>query len=1495
MIKAISWFIIGVFIFFILFAAAIQIPFIQTRVVKELSKNVADRINYPVTIERVNLDWFDELKVKGLRIYDLNQNLMIGVTDLLIDFDITTLVSVNRIKIDRATFTQADVNLIKYSMEEEINFGGFIKSIKRWVNPNDEEAKRDFLINKVSFVDSKLRLNNLAKDSIKNGLDYHHFLLDSLNTEIKDLKIRNDTIRLIIERMEAVEPRTSLKVHDFTTDFYFNNNVMAFGDLFLQVGESEIKDSLVFNYEAPTALSSFRDSVHVVANFDKSNIAARDLKLFVPSLSRTDQHYILSGDFEGKIIAFDFSNVELEFGTVSRLIGNINMEGLPVFQDTFIDASLNNSVLSPRDMRPYIGEQLYSEAEKFGTIRLNSQFLGFPRDFVANGTFFTQLGTLNSDINLKIDENTQSATYSGSLATNNFDLGRWSEKPEVFQQVALNGQIQGSGFTIEEADFVLKANVSSFGFYGYNYTNIETDARLAKELFIGKLQIDDPNLKFSSNAFIDVRENVDHIAVEANLDTAILKPLNIFDEDATLSTYLDLDFTGLTIDEIVGFANLRNTHFTYKGKVLDIDHMEMISQKKANERRVSITGDRFDLNAQGDFEFSTLFGDLNRLIYEYRLNLINDRQGLITYYQNKESQADNKYRIDFTGLMKDVNPILNLVVPDLEISDNTPVEGYFRHGYTSILAANSKISTLQYKNNTLHNLTADFNTSKISDSTDVLAMAYFHSEEQTIGTLATTQDFSFEAVWNNDHIDFETFVEVKENPENRAAVGGQLEFQNDQSVLQFNNSDFRALNQQWRLAPDNQISISNGEFDFKSLTLYNGQQSITVNGVISPDSSKTLLLEFNRFQVENLNPILKYEIFGELNANIEFQDLYDETRINSGLSITDFQLDRFLVGDVTGKSFWNNPEGYFDISLGAVRDRQQILDIRGIYTPKTDEQLNLLAKLNQADLHLIEPFVGRTFSELKGQINGDVSIGGSLKGPKLNGTVQLTDGQFTVNYLNTVYSYQGPVRFTDNTIGMTDGRLIDENGSAAVVNGGLIHDGFKNLELNLSGELSDFMVLNTANEKGSLYYGTAIVTGNLNFEGPLGNFKVKASAISEKGTRIFIPINEETDVETKEYINFVRFNDTLRIGEDEAAVKKINAGGINLDFDLDITPDAYIEIIFDLQAGDIIRGRGNGHLNMLIDTEGDFNMFGEYIIDQGGYNFTLYNIINKEFNILPNSRISWYGDPYEGILDIRATYEQTADISPLFAEETESLLTRGRYPAIVELNLQGRLLSPEIDFDIYLADNQTVDPEITRRIQEIKTDEQALNRQVFSLIVLRQFSPPHDLSLGQGNALGGSVSELLSNQLSYWFSQVDENLEIDVDLNGLDQEALNTFQLRLSYTFLDGRFRITREGGFTNTVENTSDFSSVAGDWTLEYLLSPDGKFRAKMYNRNNYNSLNSGLENNNTASAGFSIIHTQTFNNVDELFSRKDKNQNPQDVSLNTNKESPTEAVNIK
>jgi hypothetical protein len=165
--------------------------------------------------------------------------------------------------------------------------------------------------------------------------------------------------------------------------------------------------------------------------------------------------------------------------------------------------------------------------------------------------------------------------------------------------------------------------------------------------------------------------------------------------------------------------------------------------------------------------------------------------------------------------------------------------------------------------------------------------------------------------------------------------------------------------------------------------------------------------------------------------------------------------------------------------------------------------------------------------------------------------------------------------------------------------------------------------------------------------------------------------------------------------------------------------------------------------------------------------------------------------------------------------------------------------------------------------------------------MLRRLSPPDAFSTS--GSLYNSVSELLSNQLSYWLTQVDQNLEINIDLGSLDQEAFNTFQLRLSYSFLNGRLRITRDGTFSNQY-NQTQVASMLGDWTVDYLLTPDGKFKVKMYSRSNINTVTNSLGTQAAITTGISLLHTQSFNQVKDLLKvARDKRKEELETTIET------------
>ena len=115
---------------------------------------------------------------------------------------------------------------------------------------------------------------------------------------------------------------------------------------------------------------------------------------------------------------------------------------------------------------------------------------------------------------------------------------------------------------------------------------------------------------------------------------------------------------------------------------------------------------------------------------------------------------------------------------------------------------------------------------------------------------------------------------------------------------------------------------------------------------------------------------------------------------------------------------------------------------------------------------------------------------------------------------------------------------------------------------------------------------------------------------------------------------------------------------MQINFDLTVTPDAEVQIIFDPKLGDIIRGKGNGNLNMIINTTGNFLMYGDYIIEEGDYLFTAQNLINQKFNIEPGGRIRWTGDPFNASIDIVANYRTKASMSDLLPSCQRSAVRR---------------------------------------------------------------------------------------------------------------------------------------------------------------------------------------------------------------------------------------------
>lgn len=1487
LVKTVLLFIISILGILGTVVTALQFPAAQTYVVQKATEYISGVLHYPITVEAVAISWFDKLHLNGVSVLDRDKNQMIYLDHASVDFSIGPIKN-PELLIEEIVLENGKVNLFKFASDSSVNITNFIETIRELTTPKTPRSgpPRPFAIEKVTLHNMYFSYFDQRRELITSGFDHNHFIFENINATVTDLNVIADTFRIQIDHLNALEQQTALQVQNTSLLFTVTKHAMLFENIDAYIGNSYLNRELVFEYEHINDLSDFNEKINVRARLDSSKIYTKDLGNFAPQLKPYSDYAFLAGKFKGRVVNFSVTDLVLGFGKNSIIKGKASFKGLPELNETYIDCKFVNSTILSTDLKQYATAQSYPVFSRLGYIKGTGEFVGFSYDFVAHGDFSTALGNLESDINFKFLEGKNlDALYKGNLKTNNFHIGKFLGIPDRLGHIDMNGTLEGKGLTLSEAEVRLDASISSLSFNKYRYQGIIVDATLSDELFDGFISVTDPNLKFSANGLINLKDNVNKFNIAASFEKANLKPLNFADRETYLISSFKLDFTGLKPDEIVGEAYCANTYLLYEGnKELFIDTLFAKSTKDAGIRTFYLNSDLLAVDARGNFEFTTLYTDLLRLYKEYELNIVNNKNAINSYYTSKASFKDaEKYAVDFTINIKDLNNLFSIYVPGLYLSENTKIKGEFINNYTSVFNCFTNIDTIYYRENELYGTSFELNTSKFHDSSDVLAMVYVKSPKQSLKSFPQTEQFVLEGIWNSDRLNFTTGIRQTGN-ENAIYLNGLLSLQEDgKQIVSLNNSSVSLLNKKWSIGNQNEILFTPKGVLFDGFTVHNANQSIELNGNVSSDASQEATLAISDFELSTLNPLIEgAAISGIVNGNLLLKDVINDLNLNGNITIDTFKVDDFLIGNINGMAGWNSKYDRLEVQVDVLREDEKIIYLDGYVKQDKEEKtqlLNLNARLNKANLEILNPILEGAISQIKGVATGNLQIQGTTHNLIVKGKAEVNNGSFKVDYLNTTYYLDDYIHLDENLIGFKKLKLKDAYGDIAVVDGGIFHDNFRNFVLNIRGHMDSFHVLNTTEKDNELFYGSAFVTGDIELLGAFQDFEIKANAVSNKGTKIYIPIQESASIEQQSFIKFT----SLRSGQQVAGTQdQVDLSGIKMDFNFEITPDAYAEIIFDKRAGDIIRGNGSGNLKLEIDTRGDFFLYGSYFIQKGGYNFTLANLINKEFTIQPGSSISWYGDPYQGVLDIKAVYHQSASLRPLITsvEDSSKIDSEGsrRTPVDVLLGLRGNLLTPDIDLGIKILNYPlSLEQYVTGFESMIAQNEQELNRQVFSLLILGGFAPQYSFT-GLAPDPANNLSELLTNQLGNWLSQVDENLQIDLDLNGLDRDALNTFNLRLSYTLLDGRLRITRDGRFTNTETQSStsssgssatghnNISNIAGEWTIEYLISPDGKLRLKLFNKNTQNQIG-GITN---TSAGFSLLHTASFNNIEDLFKRK-------------------------
>ena len=328
--------------------------------------------------------------------------------------------------------------------------------------------------------------------------------------------------------------------------------------------------------------------------------------------------------------------------------------------------------------------------------------------------------------------------------------------------------------------------------------------------------------------------------------------------------------------------------------------------------------------------------------------------------------------------------------------------------------------------------------------------------------------------------------------------------------------------------------------------------------------------------------------------------------------------------------------------------------------------------------------------------------------------------------------------------------------------------------------------------------------------------------------------------------------------EDEGAELRMN-------FLLDITPDADIELIMDPVAGDKITGNCNGSLQIQYGTKTDLRMYGNIGIVQGNYNFSLQQLIHKNFKIRDGSIINFRGDPFEATMNVNAIYNVTANIQDLDPSLTYES-SRRNTPVNCVLKLDGVLRNPTISFDLELPSSNE---ELQRQVKSLVDTEDMMTRQIIYLLVLNKFYTPEYNAQYKSNNFSAVASSALSSQISSIMNSFTDKVQLGTNIRTSQDGIEDTeVEMLLSSQLLNNRLIFNGNFGYKNSTINNQK-NAFIGEFDLEYLLTPSGDIRLKAYNHANdmYMILKQAL-----TTQGVGIMYKKDFTRFSDIFRRRKK-----------------------
>ncbi len=1388
------------------------------------------RLAYPFGIE-----------LKGVTIFDQSHDTLASVSMAIAHFKPVQLLH-RKLSISSIRLIHPDVRLHADSLGARPNYA-FLADIFKG-SDNDEKSGLLLRANSIVLRNASFTYDILDRPVSEGRFDRNHIGIANLSTSISLKALGTDTVSVSVRRLRARE-RSGFAIRNIRGGVAAGPHSVSIDGLAFHTEGSSIS---IQSFKSETGLADIRKHMSPVSFTVNANatVTGRDFKPFIPGTASMDERItvVLNARCDSNLLNVSDLTVRLWHNELSvNSTAAIQLD--PSFN--FRNIAQNEAGLSvagrfSKDLPKWIDRQLDGfgisapdECRNLG----NGSFSISGRNGRGTQSLTVSIGSEIGEAALEFTG--KNSKYSASLDGNDINIGKIlgtaKAGPCSFTLSAIADSTDSSIAGSAQLD------ISSAILSGYPYRDITASASVHGSEYSTTVNFSDTNGSLSLLAGMRAGK-VPEFWAKIDADSIKLDRYSLGKLDSIeVCGLLSAGFTGTDIDFMDGSLSIDSLScLRPDGRRWYMRNMSAtLSGGNGEPRTATVSSDFINAAMVGDYRFSTIASSFSTITSIIAPTLADWLEINVPACRKKITTDDNFAfnasidNLDFTDVILD-KPVYLPSAAALSLQMDGTDAGFL---------CKASIPELQFKSNRI----SDFNL-KAALNTGV-----FHSDMTGSVTLESGQHFNLQnsadaGISRQDSVDISlnitdnlsgTSIPLVTHVRFDGMLSRQLKSSLfiDPTVISYNSD-------KWDLSLDS-ISIHKSSFRISNLMLHeeNSMSSLLAYGMISADSTDVMHIIADNVDMDRTMSMLhadKIGLKGIASGQIDLMGLLGKPAFEGSVCIDEFEFMTSRQGNLEADFVWNRELSEVDITGTAVdssNSARTALD--GFYRPG-DSSIDMNIGATHTDLHFLNKWTHKVFTELSGRTTGQLRLFGSKRNFDLEGKTVLENGIFNMESIGAKFIIK------EDTLRFEPGRMLfdnivcyDEYGHDGIMNCHILHDSFHNFRVDVDANVTDMMVYSIPRTEKSNIFATIYAEGSVKLVyNRIIGLDIKADARTANGTHFGF---KQAYGQVGDY-NFLSIVDRNSISADTASMYGTAAlesiprkrSGFNLDLNVECDYSA----IFDLSMG-ALTGlmRGDGNIGIQYDNKDGIRLNGIYNLSYGMCSLSLEGLVRKTFSLNDGSYVRFNGPLMDTELNLQ-TYHTVNNASMHDLDPSVSANSSSRVRCLMDVT--GTASSPNLSFDIDMLNGNAQEKDILS--SATATDEQR-NIQFMYLLALGHFysydvnanaqetSSQSPVESILNSAVNGQINRLMSSflrsdqiSLSSHFNASSFLSNDATDLSDKELEGI------LEAHLLDNRLLVNGNFGYRESaINNTSNF---IGDVEVRYKLFPRQGISLKGYNKSN-------------------------------------------------------------